>query len=312
MYSELGGTEYQRVKFGFEGQQAEADAAALKEAMGHVFSNDQTLIRETLRNKTDDQRQAIAAAYKKLYGQELLVDFAWELRGDDHAVAYALWEGNTEKADAIEIKVAREGFWGPDHEKIEKVYTRVRDEATQKVESQGGRPRQINAEIARRTGLMANEYQNYTKRALLSDLESSFTPDTTGIWDPIQRENVKQYWAGRRDLVMGMATERPGARRRGQDPDRAHRVLRQGRDHQQGARAPVLAGLRQRPPGRAGGLRGQEPWPRPQQGGAEGARAGTPRPPPRRRARPRWAGSAATSRRTTPAASSPSATPSRD
>ncbi len=206
MDSELSGTDYQRVKFGFDGRQAEADAAALAEAMGHTFSNDQTLITDTLRNKTDAERKAIAAAYKRLYGKDLAVDFAVELRGDNRAVVTALWQGNTEKADAIEIKQAREAFWGPDHEKIEKVYTRVRDEATRQGDAKGWKTDQINAEIARRTGKMAGEYQEYTKRGLLSDLESSFNPSTDGIWDPQQRKTVEQYWAGRRDLVMGLAT----------------------------------------------------------------------------------------------------------
>ena len=204
--SELSGTDLQRVQFGFDAQQADADAAALAEAMGHTFSNDQTLIRETLRNKTPEERKAIAAAYKRLYGEDLVVDFAKELRGEDRDIVDALWVGNTEKADAIEIKVAREGFWGPDHEKIEQVYTRVRDEATQQGDAKGWKTAQINAEIARRTGKMATEYAGYTKRGLLDDLDKSFNPPTDQIWDPAQREAAKQYWAGRRDLVMGMAT----------------------------------------------------------------------------------------------------------
>lgn len=206
MASELSGTDYQRVKYGFDEQQAEADAAALAEAMGHVFSNDQTLITSTLRNKTAAERTAIAAAYKRLYGKELVVDFAWNLRGDDRAQVDALWAGNVEKADAIEIKMAREGFWGPDHEKIEKVYTRVRDEATAAGDAKGWKTERINAEIAKRSAKMAEEYQGVTKRGLLDDLHKSFTPDTSGMWDPSQRANVEQYWAGRRDLVMGMAT----------------------------------------------------------------------------------------------------------
>lgn len=206
MESELSGTDLQRVQYGFDDQQASADAAALADAMGRVFSNDQTLIRETLRNKTPEQRKAIADAYKRLYGKELVVDFARELRGDDRAIVDALWVGNKEKADAIEIKVAREGFWGPDHEKIEQVYTRVRDEATQDGDAKGWKTEQINAEIARRTGKMATEYAGYTKRGLMDDLEKSFNPPTDQIWDPAQREAAKQYWAGRRDLVMGLAT----------------------------------------------------------------------------------------------------------
>lgn len=206
MKSELSGTDLQRVQYGFDAQQAEADAAALAEAMGHTLSNDQTLIRETLRNKTPDERKAIADAYKRLYGEDLVVHLALAAHGEDGAIVDALLAGNTEKADAIEIKVAREGFWGPDHEKIEQVYTRVRDEATQQGDAKGWKTAQINAEIARRTGKMATEYAGYTNRGLMADLEKSFTPPTDQIWDPSQRETVKQYWAGRRDLVMGMAT----------------------------------------------------------------------------------------------------------
>ena len=218
--------------------------------MGHVFGTDQTLIRETLRNKTPEQRQAIAAAYKKLYGKELLVDFAWELRGDDHAVAYALWEGNTEKADAIEIKIAREGLLGTgpreDREGLHPGPGRGDPEGRcQGPEDRGDqrRDRPPHRQDGERVPGLHQARPARRPRELVH-------PGHHGIWDPVQRENVKQYWAGRRDLVMGHGHRRPGARRRGQDPDRAHRVLRQGRDHQQGARAAVLAGLRQRPPGR--------------------------------------------------------------
>ena len=208
MASELSGTDYERVKYGFDDQQAEADAAALAEAMGHVFSNDQTLI--TPRCVTRPLRSARRSqGLQAYYGRDLVVDFAWNLRGDDRAQVDALWAGNVEKADAIEIKAAREGFWGPDHEKIEKVYTRVRDEATAAVEPaarRAGRPSEINAEIATSQREDGHEYQGVTKRGLLDDLNKSFTPDTSGMWDPIQRANVEQYWSGRRDLVMGMAT----------------------------------------------------------------------------------------------------------
>ena len=206
MKSELDDTDLQRVQYGLDGQQAEADAAALAESMGHIFGADQTLIRETLRNKTEAQRKAIADAYKRLYGRDLVVDFAFSAHGDDGAIVDALWAGNKEKADAIEIKVAREGFWGPDHEKVEQVYTRVRDEATKDGDDKHWTTARVNAEIACRTGKMATEYAGYTKRGLLADLEKSFNPPTDQIWDPVQREAAKQYWAGRRDLVMGMAT----------------------------------------------------------------------------------------------------------
>lgn len=205
MKEELSGTDLERVTFGIDGRAAEADAAALREAVDQ-WGTDEELINKTLRHKSAAERAAIKEAYRTLYGEDLKTRLDDELSGDDKAITDAHWDGNTEKADAIEIKVAREGFWGPDHEKIETVYTRVRDEATQFGDARGWTTAEIGVEIAKRTDKMGQEYQGYTDRALLADLETTFTPPVDHIRDPGQREAVTQYWSGRRDLVMGLAT----------------------------------------------------------------------------------------------------------
>jgi hypothetical protein len=201
---EMSAEEYDRVKFGLDGKHTEADAAALRDAVEGLGTNEQ-LINDTLRNKSAEERKAIAAAYKSRYHEDLTVRLDDELSGDEKAVTYALLEGNAEKADAIEVKAAKESFWGPDQDKIEKVYTRVRDEATSAGDASGWTSKEIDAEIARRSGKMAVEYKRYTQRDMLPDLEQAFSPPSRDGESPAEREYRDQYWKGRRDLVLGMA-----------------------------------------------------------------------------------------------------------
>jgi hypothetical protein len=203
--SEMSDEEYDRVAYGLDGKLVEADAAALRDAVEGA-GTDEDLINRVLRNKTSAERIAIAEAYKSLYGEDLTSRLHDELSGDEQAITDAHLEGNTARADAIEIKMAREGFWGPNEDKIAGVYTRVRDEATQYGDARGWKSNEIDVEIARRTGQIGVEYKDTTKRELLTDLEQTFSPPSGAYASAEQREAADQYWKGRRDLVLGLAT----------------------------------------------------------------------------------------------------------
>ncbi len=147
--SEFSGAEKQRAVALLEGKQATADAAALNEAVSGLGTDEKT-IWQTLRNKTPEEREAIAAEYRKMYGVELKADLEDDLGGHEMDRADALLAGQTAKADAIAIDAAMRGGTGigTDESDIEDVYKQIRQEVASAHPDWSSA--QVEAEVARR------------------------------------------------------------------------------------------------------------------------------------------------------------------
>jgi hypothetical protein len=151
---EFSGGEKKRALALLEGKQAVADAAALYEAMeGGItgWGTDEATIFKTLRNKSPEEREAIAAEYFRISGRKLDTVLEDELSDHELDRGKALMEGNTAKADAIGIEMAMRGGitgWGTDESDIEDIYKNVRQEVASA--HPDWTSAQVSAEVARR------------------------------------------------------------------------------------------------------------------------------------------------------------------
>lgn len=107
--SELSGKDLSRAQSLLKGNQSAADATAIQQAVGTLW-NDDKAIQHTLSGKTAEQRQAIAAEYKKQTGKELRTDLTREMSGADRDQALANLDGNQAKSDAARLEKAMKGM----------------------------------------------------------------------------------------------------------------------------------------------------------------------------------------------------------
>ena len=118
MKSRLTKTENQRATSLLEGDQASADAARIHQAVKGM-GTDEDSIYETLEGKSKEERDAIAAAYKKQYGVDLDTRLSEDMSGNDFEKANTLLEdGKT--SDVQKLRFAMEGM-GTDEEAVQKV-----------------------------------------------------------------------------------------------------------------------------------------------------------------------------------------------
>jgi hypothetical protein len=152
--SEFSGGEKKRAIALLEGKQAVADAAALYEAMeGGLtgWGTDEAAVYKTLRNKSPEEREAIAAEYFRISGRKLDTVLEDEMEGHELDRGKALMEGNTAKADAIGIDAAMRGGltgWGTEESEIEEIYKNIRQEVA--AAHPDWTSAQVSAEVARR------------------------------------------------------------------------------------------------------------------------------------------------------------------
>jgi hypothetical protein len=185
---EFSGEEKRRAQALLEGKQATADAAALREAVSGGITGlgtDEKTIWQTLRNKTPEEREAIAAEYRKLYNVELKADLEDDLSGHDMDRANALLAGQTAKADAIAIDAAMRGGTGigTDESDIEDVYKQIRQEVASAHPDWSST--QVEAEVARRNQEVEVEFsakysKDYGVGPEASALRQAFKEDLSG------------------------------------------------------------------------------------------------------------------------------------
>lgn len=106
---ELSGKDLQRAQSLMEGNQASADATALRQSVGTLW-NDNKQIQQTLEGKTAEERKAIADEYKKQTGKELRTELTRETSGANRDRTLALLDGDSAKADAARIQKAVKGM----------------------------------------------------------------------------------------------------------------------------------------------------------------------------------------------------------
>ncbi len=133
---ELSGAELDRANALIEGNQAKADAAAMRHAMKGGFlgmGTDEQAVYQALEGKDKTQREAILKAYSDQYeGADLRQDIQGELSKAELDRANALLDGNKTAADAAALEHAtRGGTFGPDKDAIYQAFQGKSEEERQ-------------------------------------------------------------------------------------------------------------------------------------------------------------------------------------
>ena len=167
---DLSGRELERAQALMNADQTRADVMALRQAMKGNWEGydlgitgigtDDDTIHSVMRGKTAEQRQAIRDQYRALFGTDLADDVHDEFEEEHSRQRFdAELSGNYALADAIELRDLmpseddRQQGRGPyqaDRDKIEVVYTRIRNEVTAQADHEHWTTSQMQAEIARR------------------------------------------------------------------------------------------------------------------------------------------------------------------
>ena len=142
---DMEGREMQRAKALMEGKSSEANAAAIREAV-EGLGTDEAAIKNALRGKSKEELKEIKAEYKRMYKVDLTVDLADDMEDAELDNALALADGDLDKADAAELSDAMDGP-GTDEEKLKKVYERIREEEEAKAKSEGLTPGELKQRI---------------------------------------------------------------------------------------------------------------------------------------------------------------------
>lgn len=177
--SELGGGELLRAQGALNGDAVTEAVGALHEAMDGLGTDEDTIMK-MLRGKSDDERAAIKAEYRRRYGVDLDAELKDEMSDHDLERSEALLDGDTAKADAIAIDQAMHGGLlglGTDEGQIEGVYADIRnDVAAMQVPDGTGKLRpmtekEMEEEIARRNQEVEAKYD--TRYGSPDDQESA-------------------------------------------------------------------------------------------------------------------------------------------
>ncbi len=159
---DLSGPELRRAQALLGGQQAKADAAALRVAMHGNYSQkdgtDEATIFNTLEGKNPDQLKAIAQEYQAATGKTLQFDLDAELSGAELKRANASLQGNPAAATAMALSKAMKGNYG---------FKAGTDEAGIFKALENVSPEQLPH--------VAAEYQKVTGRNLQADLTSELS-----------------------------------------------------------------------------------------------------------------------------------------
>jgi hypothetical protein len=181
--SELSDDELDRAKALLAGDQTEADVSALHYAI-EGWGTDEKTIMSVLRNKSPEERKKILERYQAKHGVSLTADLEGDLSSHDLDRANALMDGDTAKADAIAIDQAMHGGvfgLGTEEEEITAVYEQNRAEVEAEATQKGWTTAQVEAEVKRRNGTIAEKYGTYTggdKDSLLKAYKSEMSgPD---------------------------------------------------------------------------------------------------------------------------------------
>ena len=193
--SEFSGKEETRAIALLEGKKATAEAAALKEAFGLV-NTDEEAVYKALRGKTAEEREAIAAEYKRMYGKDLNAALAANMdKGHELDRANALMAGKTALADAIGVDETMRGGLGirTDLDAMEAIYKQIRKEVAEA--HPDWTSAQVEAEVSRRNAEVEVEFN--TKYA--TDYGS---PEGSALRKALD----KNIWSDdRRDLANALA-----------------------------------------------------------------------------------------------------------
>ncbi|MFG2995251.1 DUF4157 domain-containing protein [Streptomyces sp. NPDC048340] len=142
------------------GDQVGGAVAALHGAVDGL-GTDTEVIMQTLRGKSQLEREAIMRAYRERYGVDLQADLEGDLSGNEAGQAQALLTGDTEAADAYALAEAVQGL-GTDEAALHATYDRIRAEVEARAAREGMSTAEVEAEIRRRNNLVAERYGTQT------------------------------------------------------------------------------------------------------------------------------------------------------
>ena len=165
--------EYDKAKAQLELNKIDVAAADLRIAVEKWDTNEEK-INEVLRGLDDEDRKKVIDAYETKYHESLWTRLDSELSGYEKDITFALFDGNKDKADAIELKQAQTAFWGPDKEQMEKVYQRISDEEWERGRSKELPVAEIEKNIKARKAKLGEEYKEKFKTTVDEDFKKTF------------------------------------------------------------------------------------------------------------------------------------------
>jgi hypothetical protein len=165
--------EYDKAKAQLELNKIDVAAADLRIAVEKWGTNEEK-INEVLRGLDDEDRKKVIGAYKTKYRESLKTRLDSELSGYEKDITFALFDGNKDKADAIELKQAQDPLWGPDKEQMEKVYQRISDEEWERGRSKELPAAEIEKNIKARKAKLGEEYKEKFKTTVNEDFKKTF------------------------------------------------------------------------------------------------------------------------------------------
>jgi len=156
---DMSGRELDRALALKEGRSADANAAALAEALEGAGTDEDT-VRSSLRGKSPDEIAAIKLAYHQQTGRELDADLKDDMEDAELDNALALSSGDQDAADAAELQMAMETWTGTDEQGLQSVYERIREQEEARAKREGLTPAEMQANIQDRNSKLKKSYND--------------------------------------------------------------------------------------------------------------------------------------------------------
>lgn len=215
---ELSGDEWRRAKALMRGDDGEAVAEAIHDAVygagtseGQIFEALETVNRLP----EPDRTRALTRAdqvYRQRYGQSLASRIREDMSGSEGARALAMAAGNMREAEAHEMQMA---LGSHDANAAAAVYARIRSEEMVRARREGWTPAEFEAAVFRRNQQMSDQFQeHYAGRTNYNWGSGTALENAVGYqfaFDDGNRNRLRAFQAG--DMVGVSAGRMQGERR---------------------------------------------------------------------------------------------------
>ncbi len=215
---ELSGDEWRRAKALMRGDEGEAAAEAIHDAVygagtseGQIFEALETVNRLPEPDRTRALKRA-DQVYRERYGQSLASRIREDMSGSEGARALAMVAGNMREAEAHEMQMA---LGSSDANAAAAVYARIRSEEMTRARREGWTPAQFEAAVYRRNQQMSDAFQTqYAGRSNYNWGSGTALENAVGYqfaFDEGNRHRLRAFQAG--DMVGVSAGRMQGERR---------------------------------------------------------------------------------------------------
>jgi Annexin len=190
---ELEDAELDRAEALMRGDELAADAAAIRDEIESVGTDEQEIYR-ALRKRNSEDRARLEAIYLDRYKVTLAEDLEKDLSGEELKRAEALRQGDIERADAIGLQYAQTGKWhgGPDSDEIQAIYAQNRAELEQQAAREGWTSDELKAKVLARN------------KAIDEAHKAEYRSVTGGPGEGLRASFEKNLRGPARDLALGL------------------------------------------------------------------------------------------------------------